>query len=104
MDQKEINKAEWANPENWSVGFSFSKRDSRAWLPKSVPLMGWTLHPGKRAGAYWMSGSLVGPPLLMILLMSFAIGKQETASNEAVLPIAAGAAHADAHVMFQKRC
>ncbi len=28
-NQKEINQAEWNNPDNWSVGFYFSKKDSR---------------------------------------------------------------------------
>ena len=73
MDQKEINEAEWANPENWSVGLYFSKKDSRTWVPKSVPWMGWTLNLGTRAGACWMLGFLIGLPVLMIVLMSLAI-------------------------------
>jgi hypothetical protein len=38
-NQKEINQAEWNNPDNWSVGFYFSKKDSRTWVPKSI--RGW---------------------------------------------------------------
>lgn len=69
MDQKKINDAEWANPENWSVGLYFSKKDSRTWVPKSIPSMGWTLNLGTRAGACWLLGFLIGLPLLTVLLM-----------------------------------
>ena len=75
QSQKEINQAEWSNPDNWSVGFYFSKKDSRAWVPKSIPWMGWTVNLGSRAGAFWMIGFLVGLPLLIVLLMSFTCGK-----------------------------
>jgi hypothetical protein len=37
MHQTEINKTEWSNPENWSVGLYFSKKDSRTWVPKRIP-------------------------------------------------------------------
>lgn len=70
MNQEETNRAEWANPDNWSVGLYFSKRDSRTWVPKPIPWMGWTVNLGKRAGACWMLGLLVGLPLLIVVLMS----------------------------------
>lgn len=73
MDQRQINDAEWANPDNWSMGLYFSKRDQRVWVPKSVPAMGWTLNLGTRAGACCMIGLLIGLPLLMIALMGLAI-------------------------------
>jgi len=75
MDQKEINETEWKNPDNWSGQFYFSKKDTRTWVPKSIPWMGWTLNLGTRAGACWMLAFLIGLPVLMILLMSLAIGK-----------------------------
>lgn len=72
MDQKEINEAEWKNRDNWSgsrwLSFYFSKKDSRTWVPKSIPWMGWTLNLGRPAGAYWLVGFLVGLPLFMIVL------------------------------------
>lgn len=68
MDQKEINQAEWDNPENWSVGFYFSKKDTRTWVPKSIPWMGWTLNLATSAGAIWMIGLLVGLPFFVFLL------------------------------------
>lgn len=68
MDQREVNQAEWENPENWSVGLYFSKRDTRTWVPKSIPWMGWTLNLATRAGAMWMIGFLIGLPVLVILV------------------------------------
>ncbi len=75
MDQKEINETEWKNPDNWSGQFYFSKKDTRTWVPKSIPWMGWTLNLGTPAGAGWMLGFLIGLPLLPILVIILAIGK-----------------------------
>ncbi|MDZ4198662.1 MAG: DUF5808 domain-containing protein [Kiritimatiellia bacterium] len=75
MKQQEINQAEWENSENWSFGLYFSKKDTRTWVPKSIPWMGWTLNLGTRAGALWMLGFLIGLPVLMIVLMGLAIEK-----------------------------
>jgi hypothetical protein len=40
MEQHAINDAEWKNPSNWTgpkwLLVYFSKRDSRAWVPKQV--------------------------------------------------------------------
>lgn len=73
MDQREINQSEWNNPENWSgpkwLRLYFSKRDSRTWVPKSIPAMGWTINLGQNAGAYWFLGSILLPPLLIIALL-----------------------------------
>jgi uncharacterized membrane protein len=70
MNQHEINDAEWKNRDNWSspglVSFYFSKKDSRTWVPKSIPWMGWTLNLGKPAGTRWLLGFLVGLPILVI--------------------------------------
>jgi uncharacterized membrane protein len=68
-DQEKSNQAEWENPDNWSVGLYFSKKDTRTWVPKSIPWMGSTLNLGTRAGAMWMIGFLIGLPLFIILLM-----------------------------------
>ena len=76
MDQKEINRAEWNNPENWSgpgwVSFYFSKKDSRTWVPKAIPWMGWTLNLGKPAGACWLLAFLIGLPALVIVILCIA--------------------------------
>jgi uncharacterized membrane protein len=74
MNQLDVNKVEWSNPDNWSVGLYFSKKDSRTWVPKSSPWMGWTLNLAKPAGAFWMLGLLVGLPVMIIFLMTFING------------------------------
>jgi uncharacterized membrane protein len=77
MDQKQINDAEWRNPENWSgpkwASFYFSKRDKRTWVPKAIPSLGWTINIGKHAGAKWLCGFLIGIPVLFILILLFVI-------------------------------
>lgn len=67
MTQDEINQAEWENPENWSdalIGIYFSKRDTRVWVPKRRPGLGWTLNLARPAGAWWLVGLLAVPPVL----------------------------------------
>ncbi len=73
MDQSSINQAEWRNPDNWSGGFYFSKRDSRTWVPKQIPAMGWTLNIGTPAGAAWMMGLLVGLPIFILIVMGLTL-------------------------------
>lgn len=72
MNQNEIHQAEWENPENWSVGIYFSKKDSRVWVPKSVPWMGWTVNIGQKSGAIWLLSFLIGLPLLVAVIAVFA--------------------------------
>lgn len=76
MNQREIDEAEWKNPENWSgpglFVFYFSKRDSRTWVPKSIPWMGWTVNLGKPAGAKWLI-ALFGLSVLLLVLTTAAI-------------------------------
>ena len=67
--QEEIDAQEWSNPENWQGWFGSyrSKRDSRTWVPKQNPDLGWTLNFA-HAGAW---GSLLGlsmVPLGFVLL------------------------------------
>jgi uncharacterized membrane protein len=73
MNQQEINEMEWKNPDNWSsrswVSFYFCKKDSRTWVPKKIPSLGWTLNLATAAGAGWLFGFLVGLPLFFILIM-----------------------------------
>jgi uncharacterized membrane protein len=74
MEQKELNQAEWKNPENWSgpkwLSVYFSKKDTRTWVPKQIPAMGGTLNLGKTAGVLWLVAFLVGLPLLVIAFAS----------------------------------
>lgn len=72
--QEEINQAEWENPDNWSgpkwIAFYFSKRDTRTWVPKRIPAMGWTINLGTHAGVYWLLSFLIGVPLLLAVLIA----------------------------------
>lgn len=80
MDQQEINRQEWENPENWSgglFGLYFSKRDTRIWVPKSVPALGWTVNVGHPAGARWLMLLLLLPTFVMLgvlFLLAFCAG------------------------------
>ena len=68
MTQDEINQREWENPNNGSdtlVGVYFSKQDSRTWVPKRAPGLGWTLNLGHPSGAWWLIGLITVPPLLV---------------------------------------
>lgn len=69
MDQQEINRREWENPANWSggiFGLYFSKKDTRIWVPKSIPAFGWTVNVGHPAGARWLVLLLLSPALVTL--------------------------------------
>ena len=51
--QNEINLQEWKNPDNWSTIY-FSKKDSRAAVPKKNPSQGITINFGHKKGARWI--------------------------------------------------
>jgi len=47
MDNHELmNQQEWERPENWTgwLGVYRSPRDTRTWVPKRNPALGWTLN------------------------------------------------------------
>jgi serine/threonine protein kinase len=68
--QSSINEAEWRNPDNWSLGFYFSKRDSRAlWVPRRIRWLGWTINLGRWQGATCLLGII----LLLILLVALGV-------------------------------
>lgn len=60
MTQEEINSQEWHDESNWSrplwLGIYFSKKDTRSWVPKIIPKLGWTVNLGNLAGAIWFIG------------------------------------------------
>lgn len=76
MEQKEINQAEWNNPDNWSgpswFRLYFSKRDSRTWIPKPNPALGKTINLGRDEGAYWFLGSILITPAVVLTGMLLA--------------------------------
>lgn len=64
--QDRINQAEWENPGNWSdslFAVYFSKRDSRVWVPKRRPSLGWTLNFGHSSSMVWLAGIILLPLL-----------------------------------------
>ena len=60
MTQDEINSVEWNDPRNWSsprwLGIYFSKNDTRSWVPKPIPILGWTVNLGHPKGVAWGLG------------------------------------------------
>jgi uncharacterized membrane protein len=71
MKQDARNKSEWAKPENWSgpkwLSLYFSRYDSRVWVPKQVPTLGWTINLGHRRGVLWLLGLLLLAILLVVM-------------------------------------
>ena len=70
MNQDETNRAEWEDENNWSgpdwAAAYFSKKDSRVWVPKKIPWMGWTINIGRDSGVYWLIGFVVGIPIVLL--------------------------------------
>jgi uncharacterized membrane protein len=74
MSQDEINDAEWRNPANWtnsSVGFYFSKRDTRLVVPKRIRALGWTLNMAHRGGPIWLIVLLTIPSVLIAAVVVY---------------------------------
>ena len=59
---------EWRRPENWHGAFETygAPRDSRVWVPKRNPAMGWTLNAAHPA-AWWWRALLIGVPVAIVL-------------------------------------
>ena len=64
MNQKEINRSEWEDPANWSGPAWFrtyaSSADRRWIVPKRRLWAGWTLNMAHPAGAFILTGIIVG--------------------------------------------
>jgi uncharacterized membrane protein len=67
---QDINETEWSKPENWSgpklLGLYASKIDTRLWVPKRTPALGWTINIGHPGGMALLVGILVGIACLLI--------------------------------------
>ena len=72
MDQQEINRREWEDPRNWRgarwLAVYASRRDTRTWVPKRVPAMGWTLNLGRKSGIVWAAAIVVGIPVAIAVV------------------------------------
>ena len=70
MNQENINESEWHNPDNWTgpnwLSVYFSKRDSRVWVPKQIPGLGWTVNLRRPGGMAWLLAIMIRLPLLVI--------------------------------------
>lgn len=64
----EHDEAEWHRPENWRggiLGIYVAPRDSRVWVPKRLPGLGWTLNFARRASWLWLA-VLLGLPVAIV--------------------------------------
>ena len=77
-DQATINQAEWSNPRNWTgpkwFSVYFSKRDSRAWVPKQIPWMGPTVNLGNPRGAFALL-AIVTAIIIALVVVPLAVFK-----------------------------
>lgn len=74
MASQDPNQREWENPANWSggvFGIYRSDRDSRTWVPKRNPRMGWTLNFSRRLSWLWLAGLVAGPIIVMLLALQW---------------------------------
>jgi len=78
MNQDEINEREWSNPDHCGKRFGFyrSRLDSRLWVRKPKPWMGWSLNLANPLGKATVVIFLlllcllvVGAPLLVLQLL-----------------------------------
>lgn len=67
-NQRAINQKEWEDPENWSTIY-FSKRDTRAMVPKRNPKLGWTVNFGHPLG-----GKSIYAIFLLLFIVGFIVG------------------------------
>jgi uncharacterized membrane protein len=71
MDQQDINEQEWKDEGNW-VGRRYcrcynSKKDTRLWVPKSNPMLGWTINFGHKYGVFTLIGAFAIIPVIFII-------------------------------------
>jgi uncharacterized membrane protein len=57
------------DPSNWKWGvIYFNPLDPRVWLPKRIPVMGWTLNFARKAAFFWLLFLLILPVMLIWLV------------------------------------
>ena len=74
MNRSERDEAEWLDPDNWRggwLGFYVAPRDSRVWVPKKLPGMGWTLNFAHPQSWLWLLALLASPLVVVIVLAVF---------------------------------
>jgi len=70
MSQAEINQQEWENPANWGRLTYSSRADSRMFVPKRIPLLGWTLNFGNPKSKYVLLAFLAIPAFYLVLALA----------------------------------
>lgn len=57
VTDSDINQQEWQDERNWVTWFGIysSRRDTRLWVPKRMPALGWTINFGHPRGpiTFW---------------------------------------------------
>jgi hypothetical protein len=88
MDQDAINEQEWLRPENWKgrLGMYSSARDTRIWVPKRRPALGWTVNMAHRGGRLSLLGLLTVPLGLVVLLVLLQFARKPPAFDPSVRP------------------
>lgn len=75
MNTQEISRSEWNNANNWSrmglFGIYFSKKDSRAIVPKATPVLGWTLNFGHRYSVLSLVAIIVLPVSMVLAALAW---------------------------------
>ena len=71
----DLNKQAWDNPANWRgpplLAAYYSSQDSRLWVPKRIPMMGWTINLGHPRAMHWQG--LAGIVLCLLPALVVAI-------------------------------
>ena len=75
--QHELNEQHWRDEANWSgpawMALYFSKHDTRLWVPKRIPGLGWTINLGHPKGPGVMLGIFGGSVTLLIAIIAYFI-------------------------------
>ena len=72
MTEAEQDETEWRSPENWHggpLGLYYSRRDSRAFVPKRNPAFGATINFARPLGVVWLVGLLVFAATLVVIAL-----------------------------------
>jgi uncharacterized membrane protein len=70
MNTQTNNSMAWQNPNNWSrmglFGVYFSKQDTRLWVRKAAPTLGWTINFGHRYSVLILAACMIAPVIFML--------------------------------------
>ena len=71
MHQHDMNEREWRKPGNWTgrvLPRYASDRDTRLWVPKRKPALGWTLNFAHPASVPCLVALILVVPLLLLMV------------------------------------